>query len=113
MNEIQNFPITFGIIAITVVISFLAFNNNDLRSKALFYPYTMDRADQYYRFISHGFIHADYIHLLFNMFTLYSFGRVAEIAIFSKTEYIIFYLTAIIASSIFDFLKNRRNPRYA
>ena len=113
MNELQQFPITFGIIAITVLISFLAFSNDDLRSKSIFYPYGMHRPDQYYRFLSHGFIHADYIHLFFNMYTLYQFGRIAEIAIFSKAEYIIFYLTAIIASSIFDFIKNKNNSGYA
>lgn len=113
MNEIQMFPVTFGIIAVTVVVSLLAMNNNELRSKALFYPYTMDKPDEYYRFLSYGFIHADYIHLFFNMYTLYSFGRIAEIGIFSKGEYIIFYLSAIAASSLFDFIKNRRNPRYA
>lgn len=113
MNELQLFPITFGIIGITVLISFVAFNNDELRGKCLFYPYGMNRPDQYYRFLSHGFIHADYIHLLFNMYTLYSFGRVAELAMFSKGEYILFYTTAIIASSIFDFMKNRSNSGYA
>ncbi len=113
MNELSLFPVTFAIIAVTVGVSFIAFNNNDLKNKALFYPYAMGSSSQYYRFLSHGFIHADYIHLLFNMFTLYSFGRFAEIALFSHTEYIIFYITALIASSIFDFIKNRNNPGYA
>jgi membrane associated rhomboid family serine protease len=47
------------------------------------------------------------------MFTLYSFGRFAEIALFTKPEYIILYVTALAASSIFDFIKNRNNSSYA
>jgi membrane associated rhomboid family serine protease len=113
MNELSLFPVTFGIIAITVVVSFIAFNNHDLKNKALFYPYVMRSSSQYYRFLSHGLIHADYIHLFFNMFTLYSFGRFAEVALFNKAEYITLYITALIASSIFDFIKNRNNPGYA
>lgn len=113
MNELSLFPITFLIIVVTVGVSLIAFTNQNLKNKALFYPYGMGSSSQYYRFLSHGFIHADYIHLLFNMFTLYSFGRFAEVALFNKAEYIVLYLTALIASSIFDFIKNRNNSGYA
>ncbi len=113
MNELSLFPVTFSIIAITVVVSLIGFTNEELRNKSLFYPYAMTSSSEYYRFLSHGLIHADYIHLFFNMFTLYSFGRFAEVALFNKTEYIILYVTALIASSIFDFIKNRNNSGYA
>jgi membrane associated rhomboid family serine protease len=113
MNELSLFPVTFSIIAITVVVSLIGFTNEELRNKSLFYPYAMTSTSEYYRFLSHGLIHADYIHLFFNMFTLYSFGRFAEVALFNKTEYIILYVTALIASSIFDFIKNRNNSGYA
>lgn len=113
MNEFSLFPITFSIIAITVLVSFLVFNNEKAKGKLLFYPYGMKSPADYYRFISYGFIHADYIHLFFNMFTLYSFGRVAEITLFTKAQYLIFYISALAVSSIFDFVKNKDNPRYA
>ncbi len=113
MNEFSLFPVTFIIIGITVAVSLIAFSNNDLRNKALFYPYAMRGPNEYYRFLSHGLIHADYMHLFFNMFALYSFGRYAEYALFNRTEYISLYVTALIASSLFDFFKNRDNPNYA
>jgi membrane associated rhomboid family serine protease len=113
MNELSLFPVTFAIIALTVAVSLLAFNNQDIKNKALFYPYGMGSSSEYYRFLSHGLIHADYVHLFFNMFTLYSFGRVAESVLFNKTEYIILYVTALAASSVFDFIKNRNNSGYA
>ncbi|MGG9972408.1 rhomboid family intramembrane serine protease [Ferruginibacter sp. SUN002] len=113
MNEFTLFPVTFSIIAITVLTTLLGFNSQDIRSKALFYPYQMTGPSQYYRFFSHGLIHADYVHLFFNMFTLYSFGRVVEIFLFTKTEYVILYVSALAASSIFDFFRNRKNYNYA
>lgn len=112
MNEFSYYPITFSIIGFTVLISFIAFNNEEAKHKLLFYPYGMNTPNEYYRFISYGFIHADYIHLFFNMFTLYSFGRIAEAVLFNKSQYLIFYITALIASAIFDFIKNRGNSRY-
>ncbi len=113
MNEFALFPITYTIIIITVGVSLLAFNNNDLKYKLIFYPYGMNKPAEYYRFISYGFIHADYIHLFFNLFTFYSFGRLAEAALFNKPQYILFYVSALVASTIFDFIKNRNNRGYA
>jgi membrane associated rhomboid family serine protease len=113
MNDFSLFPVTFLIIGITVAISLIAFNNAAVRNKALFYPYGMQQPSQYYRFLSHGFIHADYIHLFFNMFTLYQFGRLAEVVLFNKTQYVLLYATALIASSIFDFIKQKNNSGYA
>jgi membrane associated rhomboid family serine protease len=113
MNELSLFPVTFSIIAITVVVSLIAFTNEELRNKSLFYPYVMTSSKEYYRFLSHGLIHADFIHLFFNMFTLYSFGGFVERNLFNKTEYIILYVTALAAASVFDFIKNRNNSSYA
>ncbi|MGC4104437.1 rhomboid family intramembrane serine protease [Ferruginibacter sp.] len=113
MEDIQQYPLTFGIIALTVVISLIAFSNTEVKNKALFYPYGMSSPSEYYRFISHGFIHADFIHLFFNMFALYSFGSFIEMYLFNKTEYIVLYFTSLIAASVFDFIKNRNNSSYA
>ncbi|WP_462254376.1 rhomboid family intramembrane serine protease [Ferruginibacter sp.] len=113
MDQLSLFPVTFAILAITVGVSLLGFTNNDLKNKALFYPYGMGSANEYYRFISHGLIHADYVHLFFNMFTFYSFGRFAELELFTKTEFVILYVTSLVASSLFDFFKNRSNTSYA
>ncbi len=113
MNEFSLYPITYSIIAFTVLISFVAFNNADTKYKLLFYPYGMNKPNEYYRFVSYGFIHADYIHLLFNMFTLYSFGRTVEATLFNKPQYLIFYISALVASTIFDFIKEKNNSRYA
>jgi membrane associated rhomboid family serine protease len=73
----------------------------------------MQDKTQWYRFFSHGLIHADFMHLGFNMLTLYFFGRAVENYIFSGSEYTILYISALAASSVFDFIKNRNNPRYA
>ncbi len=109
----QQAPITFIIIALTAIVSFAAFNSTPLKGKLLFYPVAMRNKTQWYRFVSHGFIHSDFMHLGFNMLTLYFFGKVVENYIFTGTEYLLLYVSAIAASSIFDFIKNKNNPNYA
>jgi Rhomboid family. len=54
-----------------VVISLIAFSNQKVMNRLLFWPPALSRGE-YDRFISHGFIHADGAHLLFNMITLFS-----------------------------------------
>lgn len=117
MDGIANYPITIALIAVNVIVSLLAMNNNDVLSKAIMWPYGVKRHNQYYRFISSGFIHADYFHLFFNMFTLFFFGRVVE-EIFLKYglggnfAYIALYFLALIASDIPTYLKQRNNYNY-
>lgn len=111
---------TLIIIAITCVISYLAFNDPALRAKLLFIPSAVKNQGEYYRFITHGFIHADFMHLLFNMYALYIFGGAAEMAFgflfgvtFSKLAYLLFYLVAIAASSYVDFARHQDNRGYS
>lgn len=110
--------ITYIIIGITVVISLLAFGNETLMSKLIFNPYVIDKRKQFYRFISAGFIHADFFHLFFNMYALYLFGRIVESKLIELYDlngmwiYLILYFSALIMSSTFSFYKHKENPHY-
>lgn len=107
---------TLVIIIATALVSFAAFNNDDLRNKLILWPRRMDNPAEYYRFITSGFIHSDMTHLFFNMFTLYFFGRNAEYwfnVIGRPALYPLLYLVAIVAASIPSFLKHRNNPYYS
>ncbi|HQV01729.1 MAG TPA: rhomboid family intramembrane serine protease, partial [Bacteroidia bacterium] len=67
---------TLLIVLVTILISFAAFNNPTLKSKLIFNAYLVAQRKQWYRMFSYGFIHADWIHLAFNMLALYSFGNI-------------------------------------
>lgn len=110
--------ITYIIIGITVLVSFLAFGNEKLMSSFMFNPYVIDNRKQYYRFITAGFIHADLMHLIFNMYALYLFGGIVEntlIELFQMNGlwlYVVLYFSALIMSSMFSFYKHKENPNY-
>jgi len=74
------------IVGVTVLISLAAFNNQDLLSRLIFNPYQVKHRNQYYRAVTHAFIHADFMHLFFNMYVLWSFGGLIE-SIFTQKEY--------------------------
>ena len=111
--------VTIILIAITALVSYVAFNNYSLWEKLMMWPRMMQgQPQEYYRFLTSGFIHADYQHLIFNMLTLFFFGRNAELiltAIFgqvSSAVYGLFYLATIIISSVPAFIKHRNNGNY-
>ena len=104
--------ITLIIIIITSIISITAFNNQKILGELMFYPARMKGGREIYRLLTHGFVHADFFHLFINMLTLFFFGPVLESMIFTSTEYIILYLTAIPAASLFDYFKHKDNHYY-
>lgn len=65
---------TFWIILITGIISVVAFQRPDWLEKLMFWPEAILANKEHYRLVSHGFIHADWPHLAFNMYSLYVFG---------------------------------------
>jgi membrane associated rhomboid family serine protease len=103
---------TIIILIATGLISYAAFNNGTLLNKFIFFPYIMKgKINEMYRFISHGFIHADMQHLLFNMITFFSFGTFIENQL-GTIPFVIFYLAAIAVSSIVDFGKHQNHNWY-
>lgn len=110
--------VTLIIIAVTSIISYLAFNNRTLLEKLIFYPPAVANKGAY-RLISYGFIHADFSHLIFNMLTLYFFGTVIEQvfqSVFGETYgalfYLLLYVSALVASIIPTWLLNRHNSHH-
>lgn len=106
---------TVTLIIITVIISLIAFQNQKLMNRLIFWPPAMQRG-QYDRFITHGFIHADGTHLLFNMITLFFFGSVIEN--FYKQYafnmgFVLFYLGGLIVAILPSYLKNKNNSHWA
>ena len=81
-------------------------------------PYRIQNQKEYYRFITSGLIHANFSHLLWNMFSLYFFGNVVEqyfAFIFGSAWpyfFIALYVLAIIVSDLPTYFKNRNNPGY-
>lgn len=106
---------TLIIIIITAIISYAAFTNELLYTKLILWPKRMDSPGEYYRLLTSGFIHADWPHLIFNMITLFFFGRTVEmfLSLADKHElFLLLYLGGIVMASLPSFIKNRNNGYY-
>lgn len=107
----MTFTITNVIIAITCIVSFVSFNSHKAIDDLSMWPVRIRERREYYRFITSGFVHGDFAHLAFNMFTLYFFGSVAE-HMFTPMFYIGFYLAALVVSDIPSYFKHRHTYAY-
>ncbi len=70
--------ITYIIIGITTLVSYLGFRDPALVDKMQFNAARIIHQKEYYRLFSHAFIHASWSHLIVNMFVLFFFGRDME-----------------------------------
>ena len=100
------------------VLSIIAWQNEELLGKLIFNPVIINKRKEYYRFLTNGFIHADWMHLIFNMFAFLGFGQNVENAFiyifpaYGELLYVLFFLSAIVLSSIPDYLKHINNSNY-
>jgi membrane associated rhomboid family serine protease len=112
--------ITLVLIIMTGLISYQAFSNADMRQKLMFHPYTIRQNGEYHRFLTHGFVHANWQHLLINMFVFWQFGTIIEYyfdSIFGNAigpvVFVVFYLSGFIISAIPAYFQHQSNPSYA
>ncbi len=107
--------VTIVIIVITGLISLTAFYKEGEMEKLLFWPAVIKEKKQYYRFLTSGFVHGGWAHLIFNMITLYYFGRIAEYVFrinAGRGFFIGLYLLSMIAADIPTYIKYQDNYEY-
>ncbi|RAK63253.1 rhomboid family intramembrane serine protease [Hymenobacter edaphi] len=115
------FPIDSVIllIALTVGLSFYGWNNHSVMERWIFSPYRVRRHHEWYRFLSSGFLHADFMHLFFNMFAFYSFGQLVQNQLMAESGtltgillFLLLYLGGIVVSDIPTYLRHQKDARY-
>lgn len=110
--------INYVIIAATVLVSITAWNQPELFSKLKFNPFITRERKEYWRLVSYGLIHADWMHLGINMFVLWSFGSLVtqyfQVIFPGKAifYYLLLYVGGLLLSSAPGFGKHRNDPYY-
>lgn len=110
--------ITVIIVIITTLVSLGGFSNQKIIDDLIFYPPAVTHRNQWYRFVTCGIIHADFGHLIFNMLSLYLFGRFVEDTLIAiagdagKWYYLGMYLSALVISVLPTYFKHRNDYAY-
>ncbi len=110
---------TLPIVIATVIVSIVCLRRRDLFEKLLLSPYRVRHSREWWRIITHGFVHADYVHLAVNMLVLYSFGEAVEgwlgagFTRFPIAHYLVLYFGGMVVACIPDLVKRKDAYDYA
>ncbi len=113
---------TLILITVTVIVSLLSFYDDSIFSRLQFNAYQIYHRRQFYRLLTHGFVHANWWHLFLNMFVLYFFGSATEsylhslvmgnIIMHPNLIYLVLYTTSIIFASLISLFRYKDNHWY-
>lgn len=118
MLSLQYPYITYAIMGLTILLSYQANTDASFKQKMIFYPYAIKRRGEFYRFLTGGLIHADWLHLGMNMYVLFMFGQLAEFYFMSQFGalgwflYPAMYFLAIPIAETYSYVKHHDNAYY-
>jgi membrane associated rhomboid family serine protease len=107
------------IVLVTIGVSVYAFYNRQWFESFSLKPYLVFHKHQWHRVFSHVLVHADWAHLLVNMYVLFIFGSVCESYFAyhfsgkSNLHIVMLYALSIIFSSVYTIAKFRNNRYYS
>ncbi len=104
-------PVASIIFVITVIISLIAFSNENLYGKLMLHPYNVSRGRYIYTIITSGFIHKDWMHLFFNMMSYYFFAFQLE-PVLGHWQFGVLYVLSLILSDMPSVVKHKENYSY-
>lgn len=105
------FSISLLIIITTVLVSLKGFSDLHFFEKYKF-NISAVKYGQHYRMISSGFLHGDYMHLFFNMFSFWSFSSVLENT-FSPINVALLYFGSMALGSWLTYLIHKEDYHYS
>lgn len=120
MDSLLNSPVTLTLFFANIAISLWAFYSNPIYfEKFSEWPYQIVHEKKYYQIITSAFLHANFMHLFFNMFALYTFGSFLEqffISNFGSFDgslyFFLIYFISVLFGSILTVIFHYNNPQY-
>lgn len=102
---------TLIVIAANVIISMKGFNDFSFFERYKFHVGSIRRGEQI-RMLTSGFLHVDWTHLFFNMFTLYFFAPVV-IIYFGSVKFLLVYVISLIAGNLLALFFHKDEYHYS
>lgn len=120
MISILDTPVTITLLFANVAIYlWIRYSNPIYFQRFAEWPFQIVYKKRYYQMLTSAFLHADVMHLFFNLFALYSFGQVLE-TLFVRSfgfasgsiYFLLIYFISLFSGSIITVLFHFKNPGY-
>lgn len=100
-------------------VSIYAWNKPEIQRLFVFNAYKTYHAKEYYRLLTSGFVHANWLHLGFNLYVLYLFGEIVlrDFSLqldflYPDFAFLLLFVLGVIVSELPSFLKYKNQPVY-
>ncbi|MDR3715430.1 MAG: rhomboid family intramembrane serine protease [Puia sp.] len=108
---------TLGIISLLLIVANVIFTYKGLTDPLFFYTWSLEVEKvlvfrEYKRVISAGFLHVSWLHLIFNLIALYSFGGSLE-PYLGGFSFLLIYFAGLIGGNLFALYVNRHHGQYS
>jgi membrane associated rhomboid family serine protease len=105
-------PISLILILVNCFVSWKGFNDRNFYER---YEFSIEKVKiykQYYRLITSGFLHVNWMHLIFNMLALYFFSSSVELY-FGPLQFLLIYFASLIGGDLLSLFIHRYDSAYA
>lgn len=99
------------LIAVNLWVSYRGFNQPSFYQRFFFDVDRILVGKEYGRLITSGFLHVNWLHLIFNMLTLYAFSEALELYMGSG-PFLLVYFAALLAGNLFSLFVHRNHGNY-
>lgn len=111
MDYTKHIPLL--IIILTAISSYIGFNNRDFFDRYKFnIGAILGKPKQWDRLITSASLHGDYMHLIFNMMTLYFFSDIV-LSVFGLWKYLAIYFLSIVGGGLLSLWVHRKDYYYS
>lgn len=104
-------PVASLIFVFTIITSLYGFYDNSLYGKFMLHPYSVSKGKNVYTLITSGLIHADWMHLAFNMLTFHAFAFTLE-SMMGSWRFGLLYFVCLVLSDIPTIFKYKDSFNY-
>ncbi len=104
-------PVASVIFVFTIITSLYAFYDHSLYGKFMLHPFSVSKGQNVYTLITSGLVHADWMHLFFNMFTFYAFAFTLE-SLMGSWQFGLLYFLGLVLSDLPTVIKHKDHFNY-
>jgi membrane associated rhomboid family serine protease len=120
MKELLDTPVTMTLLfANAAIFLWIRYSNPIYFQRFAEWPFQVVYKKRYYQVLTSAFLHVDIMHLFFNLFALYSFGRILEVVfvrsfgfINGSIDFFLIYFISLLSGSLLTVLFHYKNPGY-
>jgi membrane associated rhomboid family serine protease len=105
-------PISLILILINGFVSWKGFNDRNFYER---YEFSIEKVriyKQYYRLVTSGFLHVNWMHLIFNMISLYFFSGAVEF-FFGPLQFLLIYFASMVGGDLLSLFIHRYDSSYS